>query len=199
MPWKRGYKFRGNDWPNAPKETAALYLLCRQAYVDVVGSGLLYKFRKFHFSSPTTMLNYLLVINPRHKNAMRSIKLDLNLASYLGCFREEPPRSCGRPFEMIASCKSLQHFTLNIKFDWGHYRAQWVGNWPSRSVKSISVKENILKTITDCVALKSIRGLKSFELLFTFTYTRSPFDENHQERLLQVGEEIRKLVTAEQE
>ena len=85
MPWKNGRKFRDPDWKNAPKETEGLYLLSRQVYIDVVGSGLLYRFRKFYFSSPTTMLNYLWVINPRHKDAIRTIQLDIALVTYLGC------------------------------------------------------------------------------------------------------------------
>jgi hypothetical protein len=105
MPWKKGRKFRDPDWKNAPKETAALYLLSRQVYIDVVGSGLLYRFRKFYFSSPTTMLNYLWVINPRHKDAIRTIQLDIALVTYLGCFAADPARTCGRPFEMLAAAK----------------------------------------------------------------------------------------------
>jgi hypothetical protein len=58
-PRKKGKRFHSPEWRNASRETIALYQLCRQAYIDVVGSGLLYKFRKFYFSSPTSMLNYL--------------------------------------------------------------------------------------------------------------------------------------------
>jgi hypothetical protein len=58
-PRKRGNKFCDPEWRNASNETTALYQLCRQVYVDVYGSGLLYRFRKFYFTSPTVMLNYL--------------------------------------------------------------------------------------------------------------------------------------------
>jgi hypothetical protein len=194
IPWKKGSKFYYREWRNAPNETAALYLLCRQVYVDVVGSGLLYQFRKFSFTSPLTMLNYLWVINPRHKDAIRSIELDLNLSTYMKCFVDEPPRTCGRPFDMIASCRNLQHFILNIYISWGHYELHIPlhNQWGRASVNPISVSEHVLKLITGCIALKSIRGLKSFELYFV---ARLPIHETNQALILQITEEIRQLVT----
>lgn len=195
VPWKKGSKFYYREWRNAPNETAALYLLCRQVYVDVVGSGLLYQIRKFFFTSPLTMLNYLWVINPRHKDAIRSIELDLNLSTYMKCFVDEPPRTCGRPFEMIASCRNLQHFILNIYISWGHYELHHLqphNQWGYVSAAhTLSVSERVLKLITGCVALKAIRGLKSFELCFK---SRLPIHETNQARILQVTEEIRQLV-----
>jgi hypothetical protein len=59
QPLKKGKKFYSPTWPGAATETTALYHLCRQSYVDVVGSGLLYRARPFWFKSPTLMLNYL--------------------------------------------------------------------------------------------------------------------------------------------
>jgi hypothetical protein len=59
QPLKKGKKFYSPTWPDAATETTALYHLCRQSYVDVVGSGLLYRARPFWFKSPTLMLNYL--------------------------------------------------------------------------------------------------------------------------------------------
>lgn len=194
-PWKKGSKFYDRNWRNASKETEALYLLSRQAYVDVVGSGLLYQFRKFSFTSPSTMLNYLWVINPRHKDAIRTIELDLNLQIYKKCFDDKSPRACGRPFEMIASCKNLQHFTLNLGlYPWHStiHRGPPYNSWGWGTAKSVSVDESVLKVITDCVALKAIRGLKSFELIF---HTSLPIEEKNQVRLLEVVEGIRKLVT----
>ena len=59
QPLKKGKKFYSPTWSDAAMETTALYQLCRQSYVDVVGSGLLYRARPFWFKSPTLMLNYL--------------------------------------------------------------------------------------------------------------------------------------------
>ncbi|KAE9381472.1 hypothetical protein N431DRAFT_539121 [Stipitochalara longipes BDJ] len=202
-PWKKARKFHDNEWRDAPKETAGLYLLCRQVYVDVVGSGLLYAFRKFHFTSPPTMLNYLWVINPRHKDAIRTIQLDMNLSMYLQCFDDNPPPKCGRPFEMIATCRNLQHFVLNLRMTRSQYSTQWEGSyWTIRAAKSISVNENFLQLILNCAALRDIRGLKSFEILFTpdwFSRTVPPFTEKNQIRLIEVIEEIRGLVTKDAE
>ncbi len=210
MPWKNGRKFRDPEWKNAPQETSALYLLSRQVYIDVVGSGLLYRFRKFYFSSPTTMLNYLWVINPRHKDSIRTIQLDIALVTYLRCFTADPPRTCGRPFEMIASCQNLQHFSLNIKLDQKYYRIQrgppygihyW--HWSYRGTPvSITISSTVLDLVAGCASLKSIRGLKSFELLWTPMGSSLPnpvpFEKNNELRINQVVEEIRALITSEQ-
>lgn len=209
MPWKKGRKFRDPDWKNAAQETAALYLLSRQVYIDVVGSGLLYRFRKFYFSSPTTMLNYLWVINPRHKDSIRTIQLDISLATYLKCFAADPPRTCGRPFEMIASCQNLQHFSLNIKLVPKHYRIQHKANvnhwqhWSYRPIPmSMTISNEVLDLVAACASLKSIRGLKSFELLWTPMWSSLqnpvPFEKNNEVRINQVVEEIRGLITSEQ-
>jgi hypothetical protein len=208
MPWKNGRKFRDPGWNNAPQETAALYLLSRQVYIDVVGSGLLYRFRKFYFSSPTTMLNYLWVINPRHKDAIRTVQLDIALGTHFRCFLPNPPRTCGRPFEMIASCQNLQHFSLNIKLDRRYHEVQYKpGNgshWSLRQIPvSVSIYNEILDLVAGCASLKSIRGLKSFELLWkpvgSSLRNPVPFEKNNEVRITQVVEEIRALVTSEQQ
>jgi hypothetical protein len=73
------------------------------------------------------------------------------------------------------------------------------------TVRSISIYDYVLKAISECVALRSIRGLKSFEMLWVpkLRYYRGdgplPFEEKNEERLLLIGEEIRKLVTSKQE
>jgi hypothetical protein len=200
-PWKKGHKFHDNDWRNAPKETAALYLLCRQVYVDVVGSGLLYAFRKFHFTSPPTMLNYLWVINPRHKDAIRTIQLDMDLGTYNQCFDDAPPQKCGRPLDMIATCKNLQHFVLNLRMKRCQFSVHWEGAfWRTRKAKNISVDETLFQLVLNCAALRDIRGLKSFEMLFTPTWwARVPFTEKTQMRQIEVVEEIRALVTKDAE
>jgi hypothetical protein len=199
-PWKKGKKFHDIDWPNAAKETTALYQLCRQVYVDVYGSSLLYRFKKFHFTSPTVMLNYLWVINPVHKDAIRSIQLDMSLARDLGCFREDPPRSCGKPFDMLASCKGLQHLRLNIYVSYGFFQIQWsTGNWQTRFARTCMVADSALKTIMESVSLNNIRRLKSFEMSWTPPNRALPLEENQQEYLLQIEEGIRKVVTGEQE
>ena len=70
--------------------------------------------------------------------------------------------------------------------------------WGFGTARSISVKEDVLKAITDCVALKTIRGLKSFELFFRCAPSL-PFEEKNQVRLVEVAEGIRQLVTMKAE
>ena len=208
-PWRRGRKFYDIDWKNAQKETASLYLLCRQSYVDVVGGGLLYTFRKFYFASPLTMLNYLWVINPRHKDAVRSIQLEMKISTNTQCLDDAPPLRCGRPFEMIASCKNLQHFALNLQM----WRSQYViyrSNGVSGRRESVSVSEEFLQLVLNCTSLRSIRGLKSFHMAFatnwfSWSSRRSETEHPHgapftdQIRLIEVVDKIRSLVTQDPE
>jgi len=193
--------FHDPDWPNAAKETSALYQLCRQVYVDVYGSGLLYRFQRFHFTSPNIMLNYLWVINPVHKDAIRTIELDLGLAKDLRCFREDAPRSCGRPFDMLAKCKGLQYLSLGISLSYGFFEVQWSGgnNWQTRFMRSCTVDESAVKKIMESVPLRKIRGLKWFEIIWTPLNRSLPLQEKQQELLLQMEEVVRKAVTSEQE
>ena len=115
MPRKRGNKFHDIYWRTASNDTTALYQLCRQVYVDVVGSGLLYKYRRFYFSSPKTMLNYLWVINPVLKDSIRNIHLDINFTIYVSCFgKKGRGGACGRPFEFLGKCCACFVFTPRI-------------------------------------------------------------------------------------
>ena len=50
-------------------------LVCKQMYVDFVGGGLFYKNKEFYFKSTSSMMNYLWVINPAHKDMIRTIHL----------------------------------------------------------------------------------------------------------------------------
>jgi len=64
------------------------------------------------------------------------------------------------------------------------------------------VDEKVMKLVSECVALRDIRGLKSFEMLFTpdwYRPTLPPFEEKNQMRIIQVVEEVRGLVTRETE
>jgi hypothetical protein len=70
-----------------------------------------------------------------------------------------------------------------------------------------------LKTVAECVSLRSIRGLKSFEILWTPDpdylnradpdyFNRAdpvPFEEKNEVRILQMVEKLRELVTSKAE
>jgi hypothetical protein len=143
------------------------------------------------------MLNYLWVINPVHKDAVRTITLDLSLARDLRCFREDAPNTCGKPFDMLAKCKGLQHLSLAIDVSYGFYEVQWAGgnNWRTRFIKSYTVAESAVKKIMESVPLRKIRGLKSFEIIWTSNRSWD-LQENQQQRLLQMEEEVRKVITS---
>lgn len=105
-PRKKGVKFSSSNWPGAAHEALMLPLTCRQMYVDVVGSGLLYSHKTFSFTK-TLMANYLWVINPLHKEAIRSIQLEHRIVLNVTL----PHKA----FDMLATFKNLKHLT--IRFD----------------------------------------------------------------------------------
>ncbi|KAE9370058.1 hypothetical protein N431DRAFT_484386 [Stipitochalara longipes BDJ] len=152
-PRKNGNKFLSPYWPNADQETTALYQLCRQTYVDVVGSGLLYSAKTFLFRSPTLMLNYLWVINPVHKDAIRSIELWIS-------FRHRNKTLPSKALEFLAGCKGLRHLALRLDVDSSNCQ---ITRMPGR-YKTFQVSEKLLIKIREWDALRQIKGLLSFEL-----------------------------------
>ncbi|KAK0126476.1 hypothetical protein ONS95_008073 [Cadophora gregata] len=163
-PRKNGDKFRSPGWANIADETTKFYQLSRQVYVDFVGSSLLYRFKPFSFDSPTLLLNYLCVINPLHKNAIRSITLHIK-------FRPTCTTLPTKAFTFLSKCESLEE--LNIKVHLPHDLCTFSplfhrpANSPTiRSSFDISDRRLALKRIKDCETLKSIQGLKRFEFVF---------------------------------
>lgn len=104
---------------------------------------------------------------------------------------------------MIASCKNLQHLSLKIKLFHAQFDYNRGGPYWSYDGASVSIRQEHLKLVTECAALRSIRGLKSFELVVTpdIPYWRRPmsFDEESQERIRQAEDEIRQLVTMDRD
>jgi hypothetical protein len=152
FPRKNGNEFYSYNWPNAAGETAALYQLCRQTYVDVVGSGLLYSAKTFVFTSPTLMLNYLWVINPVHKDAIRSIVLWIS-------FTHRNKTLPSKAVEFLAGCKGLRHLDLRIDFDRSTCEMTRI-----HGSKTFAVSDKLLGKIREWDALRQIKGLLSFDL-----------------------------------
>jgi hypothetical protein len=151
-PRKNGNKFYSPNWPNAAQETTALYQLCRQTYVDVVGSGLLYSAKTFLFGSPTLMLNYLWVINPVHKDAIRSIELWIS-------FHSRNKTLPSKALEFLAECNGLRHLVLGIDVDNSNCDITRI-----HGSKTFAVSGKLLAKIRDWDALRQIKGLWSFYL-----------------------------------
>lgn len=57
----------------------ALSLVSRQVYIEVVGSGILYRIADFHFGSPAIMFNYLDRINPIQKARITRIVVEVGM------------------------------------------------------------------------------------------------------------------------
>jgi hypothetical protein len=153
FPRKNGKKFYSPNWPNSAQETAALYQLCRQTYVDVVGSGLLYSAKTFLFTSPTLMLNYLWVINPVHKDAIRSIELWIS-------FTHRNKTLPSKALEFLAECKGLRHLDLRIDFDRSTCEMTRI-----YGRKTFAVSGKLLAKIREWDALRQIKRLLLFDLI----------------------------------
>ncbi|KAF8866622.1 hypothetical protein BDZ45DRAFT_278459 [Acephala macrosclerotiorum] len=107
-PRKKGKRFWSPGWTGPATDTERLYMICRQSYVDVVGSGLIYRLKPFTFPSPSMMLNYLLVIHPVHRDAIRSITFTAKLS------RTGQKNIAPLALETLASMPNLQSLTLKL-------------------------------------------------------------------------------------
>lgn len=142
---------------NIQTETAQLYLLCRQSYVDVVGCGLIYALKLFLFASPNLMLNYLWVIHPVHLSAIQSIELHINYNYSLSLD--------SLPFEKLLECTSLKNLfiTIFVRSRDCHRSVMHVGNNFSAPY-SYALPESLLTKLADWKSIRQLRGLNSFRL-----------------------------------
>jgi hypothetical protein len=126
-------------------------LVARQFYVDIVGGSMLYRITQFHFSSGTTMLNYLTCINPAHKESITDIKLSLTVSR----LTPHLPRNA---ILALASLPSLRYLTLILNStNWNDYPI---------SISQTLAPTTILGRIMDNRNLREIKGLKEFHLDF---------------------------------
>lgn len=156
-PVKKSKKFTSVTWPDAARETAGFYEVCRQMYVDIVGGALFYKFNKFAFRTPKLMDQYLSVINPCHKDAIKSIQICFPFGP--GSQKLLPAKS----LKILAGCEGLKHLSIQISIDLTRARPQ-----NGRAVK-YGISGAWLKMIRECKLLREIKGLKSFDLIFSIT------------------------------
>lgn len=156
-PRKNRMKFKSGYWRKSDEETAQLYLLCRQSYVDVVGRGLIYVQKLFFFASPTLMLNYLWVIHPVHLSAIQSIELHITYNRSLSLN--------SLPFEKLIECTSLKNLFITIFVGSGDCRktVTYVGNH-SWAQYSYALPDSLLTKLSDWTSVKQLRDLKTFRL-----------------------------------
>ncbi|KAH8603055.1 hypothetical protein B0O99DRAFT_604954 [Bisporella sp. PMI_857] len=108
-PTKDGKRFKSFTWPTAGKNSILLAETCRQMYVDFVGGGLLYRHIPFSFRSPILLLNYTLVINPAHRDLIRTIRLQQNIGSSAW-----PTTGLKKACLWLAECRGLQSLQLDF-------------------------------------------------------------------------------------
>ncbi|KAF4627153.1 hypothetical protein G7Y89_g11004 [Cudoniella acicularis] len=146
----------------AEEETESLYLICKQSYVDVYGSGLLYQFKRFFSLSPVCMLNYLSVINPIHKEALAQLQLNFHLTEK--SWKLKPDSALA----FIARLPSLKKLAIwaSIRNDLIEFKPLRWNPWqsPTRWVQ-YSIPERVLESIRTNGILNSIRGLSEFDLV----------------------------------
>jgi hypothetical protein len=86
----------------------ALSLVCRQFYIDIVGSGSLYRFANFFFIDRFSLSKYVLNINPFHTSVIRSVKLQLAFDA------SRPEATIEQPMEVLAKLESLEFLELKV-------------------------------------------------------------------------------------
>ncbi|KAG4438181.1 hypothetical protein IFR05_006349 [Cadophora sp. M221] len=166
-PRKKGNKFWSPGWASIADETTKFSQLSRQVYVDFVGSGLLYRFKRFSFSSGALLLNYLCVINPVHKNAIRSLTLNVN-------FRCNNTLLPNKAIAYLSQCASLEDLHIRIQLSPGlcRFSSAFVRRPHTkihRMSMSLSMDGKVEKRLRECVtsgSLGILKGLKRFELSF---------------------------------
>jgi len=169
----------------SPTDTTNLYHICRQAYVDICGSGLLYKFKEFEFDSPKLMMNisqrcrrfdykqsrthqfqfltwsqYLTVIKPLHKDSLRSLEITFYLSD------SQPIIGPNLALEMISSMEGFRALHVHI-----YVYHSLCDPHPTGGIGL--VKQSVVDGIRECGLWSMIRGLQSFELHFDLPDTDS--------------------------
>ncbi|CZR50974.1 uncharacterized protein PAC_00849 [Phialocephala subalpina] len=137
-PRKKGKRFWSPGWDYPATDTERLYMICRQSYVDVVGSGLIYRLKSFTFPSPAMMLNYLLVIHPVHRDAIRSIAFTAKLS------RTSQQKIAPLALETLASMPNLQSLTLKLMFSSKVHVGNSHHGYP---IRRYSVQEEVLNRL----------------------------------------------------
>lgn len=168
MNWDARYANHLGNFHALRKYNAIIGTLCRQAYVDIVGGGLLYRQAHFDFRSSYSFVNYLSVVNPAHKEAIRSMQVRMDLVdtkkNYFMDSRRIPPRL----IDLLLSCRNFRRLTIRIEevinHGTGHY---W---WLARTFEKSW--ENRLRLLKEsCERLRGLELLETFELeVLTWEY-----------------------------
>ncbi|KUJ22721.1 uncharacterized protein LY89DRAFT_728840 [Mollisia scopiformis] len=173
-PRKKGKKFTSYLWKDPAGDTERLYMICRQTYVDLVGSGLLYQMIPFKFSSPQTMLNYLLVIHPVHRDAIRNIIVDINLIHVPKSFHP-------LALSTLSSMTNLRYLEVQIiiakrLFDRFIATAQGPYWNPARYTYGLNEKviERLMKSVDPATLVEDEEDVKRWKSLETFVVFWAP-------------------------
>ncbi|KAH7321670.1 hypothetical protein BKA65DRAFT_86266 [Rhexocercosporidium sp. MPI-PUGE-AT-0058] len=193
-PQKRGKRFvntndglRNTLFSSPIKTYLAVSLICRQAYVEVVGGALLYRMGDFHFKSGLLMSNYLSRINPFHVSSITRITLTLRLTKS----SQTIPKKIT---DLLATTKTLKHLTITLSIDTALCEKDLLAPnlW-----KYHNLKEDLCAKIESAKNWKVLKGLRSFEMKFKSFRCRGGYIHNSDidsPRLKAVGQEIEKVV-----
>jgi hypothetical protein len=138
---------------------ASLSETCRQTYIDMIGSGLLYKIASFEFSNYPHLDQYLSVIKPSHKKSVTSLHLALELPIAGKCCGNLPERIPPRAINAVKACEGLRTITLDLTLH--HVK---VSSYPY--VYKTSIQDETLEHIRErCEQLACLSNLRSFNLV----------------------------------
>jgi len=118
---------------------------------------MLHRELKFAFTSETTMQSYLLAINPRHKDLIRSIQLRLSMT-------RRSPNLSRKALLTLATLPGLRYLEIDVDVD--YYLCSPIGP-PTGMQRTMEVGEEELRTVRECKHWKAFGGrLWGCELVF---------------------------------
>lgn len=118
---------------------------------------MLYSELKFAFTSETTMQSYLLAINPRHKDLIRSIQLRLSMT-------RRSPNLSRKALLTLATLPGLRYLEIDVDVD--YYLCSPIGPRTGMQ-RTMEVGEEELRMVRECKHWQAFGGrLWGCELVF---------------------------------
>jgi hypothetical protein len=134
----------------------ALSLTCRQTYMEVVNSTLLYQLHRFQFFYPRTLVRFLSIIPKESRNAIQDIRLAFPWAGK-GCYHHVISPEA---LSALCTCIGLRKLSLVIGTSTGN-RNCGEADYTHGGRDAIRAVEVLATRLADC----GLMGLEKFDVL----------------------------------
>lgn len=166
-PHRHGDRFVHKGWKTAGAETNAISTICKQLYVEIVLSALLYKYKTFQFTSQVLFRQFMWSIKPSHKNAIQSIEIcmDLDTLSYA------PTK---KVFAALGDLENFKHLYITLWVGVLYYvAAPWYKINGIDYKERFDLKEDFMSKVRNFAEWKLVTDLQTFRLEVFLTSTWS--------------------------